>query len=155
MSAQYEFTPAGGAASLIQDTAIGLPSATPAAALTAVHAMPATDMPFETLYHTPGLADRSRFFDGIDTHYDFERFPLDLWPDRANVVYALASHDTVLFVGAADDLRHALDTEAPLGLARRRGARFLLIHTPAPADFQPHTEAARRLCDHLDPPLNR
>lgn len=120
-----------------------------------IHAMPQGHLPAEALATPSRLAQRTVCDDGAGTRYEFEVHDLDARPDRLNAVYALANHEGLLFVGAAPDLRMALETEAPIRAARRAGACFLLVHAPAVTDFVPYAAAADRLIARFDPPLNR
>jgi len=120
--------------------------------------MPEAEMPFETAvgaFAELDHLDQVVYGDGIDTRYGFDVFDIDERPDRINVAYAFAGPNGILYIGAAPHLGIALDRSPVIRQARRMGACFLLVHTPAVSDFVPYTAAAERLIARYDPPLNR
>lgn len=118
-------------------------------------AMPTADLPSDSSSDRFPAIDQIVYTDGIDTRYGFDVFDLDASPDRVNVVYAFTGPSGMLYVGAAPQLKTALEDSEMRRTARRMGACFLLVHTPSVVDFVPHTAAAERLIARYDPPLNR
>lgn len=88
--------------------------------------------------------------------YRFERWPLNLFPDRADCVYAFANRDReVLLIGSAGDLRERVFGHERLRDALNGGASEVWAHTPGGEDPFPLGQVEARLIAALRPPLNR
>ena len=93
--------------------------------------------------------------DGDGWRYRFERWPINLFPDRERCVYVFAAPlGRVLFIGAARDLRDRVFGHERLRDAMNAGASEIWAHSPNQDDPFVFHEVERRLLTTLKPPLN-
>jgi hypothetical protein len=96
--------------------------------------------------------------DGISHRYRFDIYDIAASPSGVNAVYVFArlegSMYAPVYVGRADILSRRLTSHDRRDEACRLGARFLLVHIPAPFDPIGYEEAERRLIRRYMPVLN-
>ena len=96
--------------------------------------------------------------DGISHHYRFDVYDIGDCPAGVNAVYVFAGLQASIYVpvyiGRAEILSRRLTGHDRRHEAICYGARFLLIHTPAPLDPISYIEAERRLIQQYAPVLN-
>ncbi|MEL6316941.1 MAG: hypothetical protein AAFR16_04795 [Pseudomonadota bacterium] len=94
-------------------------------------------------------------FDADGWRYRFERWPLNLPPDRRDCVFAFADmRRTVLFIGVAGKLREQVFSHARLRDAINAGAVEIWAHTPGREDPFTATDVRARLEHAVRPALN-
>jgi hypothetical protein len=96
--------------------------------------------------------------DGISHRCRFDIYDIWACPAGVNAVYIFArlegSTYVPIYVGRAEILSRRLTSHDRRDEAIRHGARFLLVHIPAPLDPISYIEAERRLIQQYTPVLN-